>query len=52
MPLSWSIQKITDVLGATQWTAKTSRKLVKKHGILCVPEAKVGKKLNNFPNTF
>lgn len=48
MPLSWSIQKTTDVMGATQWTAKTARKLVEKHGILCVPRAKIGKRLNNF----
>ncbi|XP_038055996.1 uncharacterized protein LOC119727987, partial [Patiria miniata] len=45
LPTSWSIHKITEEFGASNYMARKAKKLVKEQGILAIPNPKSGKVL-------
>jgi transposase len=46
LPKSWSIKKIQDEFGVSNYMARAVKKLVKENGILSTPNPKPGKTLN------
>lgn len=48
LPVSWSINKICDVMGATKHMAVVSKRLKENQGVMSVPGKKKGNVLTNF----
>ena len=42
LPVSWSIKRIADEFGASNYMARKAKKLVNEQGILSIPNPKAG----------
>ncbi|CAG5100543.1 Protein of unknown function [Cotesia congregata] len=47
LPLSWSVHKVMEVIGASEYMVRVAKNLVAADGILSVPTKKTGKIQNH-----